>query len=96
MRQTENCNCGNKEGECSALDDGQTTSKGDLEQSEESRDKEEGGDDVAPSRIIISDAQKWTQNERNGDSGAKHCQIMLQSQNTAGVPATFVVNVFCI
>ena len=86
MIQTEDCNSGHEEGECAALDDGKTTSQSDLEQSDDAGDEQEGGDDVASGWVVISDAQQRTEDEGYGDCGPEHGQVVLETQDTAGVP----------
>ena len=76
-----------QEGEGSALDDGQTTPECYLQQSDDPGHEQDRGDDVSPGGVILADTEGRADDEGDGDRGPEHGEVVLETKDTAGVPA---------
>lgn len=92
LGQTQNGQCGHQKRNGAALDERQAAAPRRLEPRDQTGDKDHGRDDFAAVRIVVFHTQCGRQNERNGDDGADHGEIVLQRQQNAEVPRWGVVD----
>lgn len=88
----ENSKDWHQEGNSSALDDGQATTKSALDKSDESSDENHSRDDVATCWILVVHAEGGREDEWDGHDGADHGQVVLNGQEEAHVPGRIVVH----
>ncbi|PSN29651.1 hypothetical protein C0J52_27406, partial [Blattella germanica] len=91
LRQTQDGQRRHQEGDGAPLHQGQAAAQGALEPRDQPRHQHHGADDVRPSRVVLSHAERRRQDERDANDGPDHRQVVLQCQKQAQVPRRGVV-----
>lgn len=64
-------------------------SKGCLQHGAESRNKENGGDELTFGHVVVLDAERLSQDERDGNDAPERQDVMLGNTNTNTPPEPF-------
>lgn len=92
LRQGQDGKGGHQERYSSALNNGQTDAPRGLEVGNDARDEDHRRDDDAPVGVLIGHAQRRRQDERYGNNGSNHGQVVLECEEDAQVPWGIIVD----